>query len=418
MHKKTMHRQVLILASAQALFQIVSVMVMTVGALAGSQIAKSPQWATLPIATMFLGTAVAMFPASMWMVRAGRRAGFLLGTLLGAAGGLVAAFGIASASLPALAFGTFLIGAYQAFAQFYRFAASEVADEAYRSRAISLVMAGGVVAALAGPLLARLGGPLLQPEYLGSFLMLVVVSLIATGVLLGLHIPASVHAPAEQDEGRPWQRIVAQPAYLVALFGAATGYGIMILAMTATPIAMVHHHHALGTAATVIQLHVLGMFLPSFFTGALIARFGVLRIMLTGVLLFVGHILMTLTGTGFGSFASALVLLGVGWNFMYIGGTALLTGTYSPAEKARAQAINDMVIFAVGLVCSFGAGGLLEMLGWQTMNLVLMPWLGLAAASLVWLGLATDSEPHLVVRLSKRLSDKINEFAGRLEDRQ
>ncbi|EKE17578.1 MAG: MFS permease, partial [uncultured bacterium] len=171
-----------------------------------------------------------------------------------------------------------------------------------------------------------------------------------------------------------------------ALFGAATGYGIMILAMTATPIAMVKHHHELSTAATVIQLHVLGMFLPSFFTGSLIARFGVLRIMLTGVLLFIGHILMTLTGTGFGSFASALVLLGVGWNFMYIGGTTLLTSTYSPAEKARAQAINDMTIFAVGLACSFSAGGLLEAFGWLTMNLALIPWLALAAASLVWLG--------------------------------
>jgi MFS family permease len=147
---------------------------------------------------------------------------------------------------------------------------------------------------------------------------------------------------------------------------------------------MIHHHHALGTAATVIQLHVLGMFLPSFFTGSLIARFGVLRIMLTGVLLFIGHIFMTLTGTGFGSFAGALVLLGIGWNFMYIGGTTLLTSTYTPVEKARAQAINDMTIFAVGLTCSFSAGGLLEALGWQKMNLVLIPWLVLAAASLVW----------------------------------
>ena len=155
MQKKSMHRQVLILASAQALFQIVSVMVMTVGGLAGGQIAESPRWATLPIATMFLGTATMMFPASMWMARVGRRAGFLGGTFLGVAGGLVAAFGIYSASLPALAFGTFLVGNYQAFAQFYRFAASEVADEAFRPRAISLVMAGGVVAALAGAMLAR-----------------------------------------------------------------------------------------------------------------------------------------------------------------------------------------------------------------------------------------------------------------------
>lgn len=394
MLKNSMHRQVLILASAQALFQIVSVAVMTVGGLAGAMIAQSPRWATLPIATMFLGTASMMFPASMWMARVGRRAGFLGGTLLGVAGGLVAALGIANKSLALLAFGTFLIGNYQAFAQFYRFAASEVANDAFRPRAISLVMAGGVVAALAGPMLARLGGPLLAPQYVGSFLIMAVVSLIATGVLLGFHASDKV-TEAAAVKGRPWQDIVLQPAYLVALFGAATGYGIMILAMTATPIAMVHHHHALGTAATVIQLHVLGMFLPSFFTGSLIARFGVLRIMFTGVVLFLGHILMTMTGTGFGSFASALVLLGVGWNFLYIGGTTLLTSTYTAAEKARAQAINDMTIFVIGLACSFGAGALLQALGWQRLNLVLLPWLVLAALSLGWFGLQqrTQQQP-------------------------
>lgn len=392
MHNTSMHRQVLILAAAQALFQVVSIMVMTIGALAGSQIASSPTWATLPIAIMFLGTAVMVFPASLWMVRVGRRVGFLYGSLLGVAGGLVAALGISQASLPMLAFGTFLVGAYQAFAQFYRFAASEVADAAFRPRAISLVMAGGVVAALAGPTLARLGGPIQQPEYLGSFLILAVVSLLATGVLLGLHMPADEPAHSERAAGRPWRQIVAQPTYRVALFGAATGYGIMILAMTATPLAMLHHDHGLGSAATVIQLHVLGMFLPSFITGTLIVRFGVLRIMLVGVLLFIGHILLTLTGTSFSSFASALILLGVGWNFMYIGGTTLLTSTYTPAEKGSAQAINDMLIFAVGLVCSFGAGGLLHALGWQTLNLVLLPWLGLAAASLIWLGARTAGQ--------------------------
>lgn len=153
----------------------------------------------------------------------------------------------------------------------------------------------------------------------------------------------------------------------------------MILAMTATPIAMVHNHHELSTAAVVIQFHVLGMFLPSFFTGSLIARFGVLRIMFIGVMLLAGHVLMTWTGTGFRSFASALVLLGVGWNFLYIGGTTLLTTTYSPAEKSRAQATNDLVIFAIGLACSFCAGGLLQTFGWQTLNGMLLPWLGVAA---------------------------------------
>lgn len=383
----SMHRQVLLLASAQALFQTASVLVMTVGGLAGGLIASRPELATMPIAAMFLGTAIATFPASMWMARVGRRAGFVVGALFGVAGGLIAAIGIWLGILALLSFGTFLVGAYQAFAQFYRFAASEVADEAFRPRAISLVLAGGIVAALAGPMLGRLGGPLIDPQYVGSFLLLALVSLIGAGVLLGLRVSVSREETARAiAPGRPWLTIVSQPPYLVALFGAATGYGVMILAMTATPIAMVHHHHDLSTAATVIQLHVLGMFLPSFFTGSLIARFGVLRVMLAGVALLAGHVFMTLTGNDFGSFAGALILLGVGWNFLYVGGTTLLTTTYTAAEKGRAQATNDMTVFAVGLAASFSAGALLQTFGWQTLNVLLLPWLALAALALLWLG--------------------------------
>lgn len=395
MFNRSMHRQVLLLAAAQALFQTASVLVMTVGGLAGAQITPRPELATMPIAAMFLGTATMTFPASLWMTRVGRRAGFVAGALLGVAGGLVASAGVWLASLPLLSAGTFLVGAYQAFAQFYRFAASEVADEAFRPRAISLVLGGGIVAALAGPMLGRWGGPLLAPEYVGSFLLLAVVSLLGAGVLLGLRVPAPPRSTGRVVLGRPWREIVSQPTYLVALFGAVTGYGIMILAMTATPIAMVHHHHALPAAANVIQLHVLGMFLPSFFTGSLIARFGVMRIMLAGIALFVGHVLMTLTGTGFGSFGTALVLLGVGWNFLYIGGTTLLTETYTEAEKGRAQATNDMTIFVVGLACSFSAGALLQAFGWQGMNVLLLPWLALAAAALLWLGYRQRTLPSM-----------------------
>lgn len=381
-----MHRQVFLLATAQALFQTVSVLVMTVGGLAGALIAPRPELATLPIATMFLGTAITTFPASHLMARAGRRAGFLTGAVLGVLGGLIAAAGIWLSQLSLLALGTMLVGAYQAFAQFYRFAASEVADDAFRSRAISFVMAGGIVAALLGPWLGRMGGPLLAPAYLGSFLILSVVSLVAAGVLAGLRMPDARVDHVDPGQGRSWAQIVTQPGYLVALFGAATGYGIMILAMTATPIAMKHHQHGADASQYVIQMHVLGMFLPSFFTGSLIARFGVLRIMLTGVAILTGHVALTYTGTGFTSFASALIMLGVGWNFLYIGGTALLTTTYSPAEKSRAQATNDMTIFIVGLACSFGAAGLLERFGWQVMNGLLLPWLAAAALVLIWFG--------------------------------
>jgi MFS family permease len=235
-------------------------------------------------------------------------------------------------------------------------------------------------------MVGRFGADLLSAEYAGSFLLMALVSLVGAGVLSALRMPAVKDEPGTIQQGRPWRAIVTQPAYLVALFGAATGYGVMILAMTATPLAMLHHDHDLSTAATVIQLHVLGMFLPSFITGSLIARFGVIRIMLAGVLILAGHVLLTLTGTGFASFASALILLGIGWNFLYIGGTTLLTTTYSPAERGRAQATNDMIIFAIGLASSFGAAALLKAFGWQMLNVMLLPWLALAAAALLWLG--------------------------------
>lgn len=387
----TMHRQVALLATAQALFQTASVLVMTVGGLAGGLVAPTPELATAPIAAMFLGTAVATFPASNAMAKVGRRAGFLAGSILGVFGGLIAALGVWLASLPILAAGTFLVGAYQAFAQFYRFAASEVADAAFRPLAISLVLSGGIVAALLGPTLARLGGPLMQPAYTASFLILALIALIATGVLTGIRIPNVRIDPVHPASGRNWLAIVRQPSYLVALFSAVTGYGIMILAMTATPIAMLHHHHGLSTASVVIQLHVLGMFLPSFFTGSLIGRFGVVRIMLAGIALLAGHVFLTWTGTSFYSFASALIVLGVGWNFLYVGGTTLLTTTYAPSEKGRAQATNDMTIFAVGLACSFGAAGLLKRFGWQTLNQLLLPWLIVAAIVLLWYGAASRS---------------------------
>jgi MFS family permease len=383
--KTEMHRQVALLSAAQALFQTVSVLVMTIGALAGSILAPSPEWATAPIAAMFLGTAVGTVPASAWMSRVGRRIGFVAGALLGTVGGLLAAAGMIFSSLLLLCLGTFLVGTYQSFAQFYRFAASEVADDAFRPRAISLVLAGGVVAALAGPALARLGGDLMVPTYTASFVILAGVSLLGAVVLLGLRIPAPAAAQAGSAAARPLLDIMRQPTYLVALFGAASGYGIMILAMTATPLAMVHHQHGLGETATVIQLHVLGMFLPSFFTGSLIARFGVLQVMLTGVLLLAGHVLLSLSGTGFYSFASALVLLGIGWNFLYVGGTDLLTRTYATSEKAKAQAANDLTIFVVGLMASLSAGALHSSIGWQTMNIWLLPWLAAAAGAVLWL---------------------------------
>jgi MFS family permease len=380
-----MHRQVMRLVTAQAFAQTASILVMTVGSLAGSQIAPAPQLATVPISAMILGTVVATVPASMWMARAGRRVGFITGAALGTLGGLIAASGIIVRSFVVLLLGLFLIGTYQAFTQFYRFAASEVSDDAFRPRAISLVLTGGVAAALLGPALAGLGALLLERAYVGSFLILAATCVAAAGVLLGLRVPVP-EAQTSQGEPRPLLVIMRQPTFAVALFGAATGGGVMVLAMTAMPLAMAQHHHGLAATTVVMQLHVLGMFLPSFFTGSLIARFGVLRIMISGAVLLSVHVALSLSGTGFVSFASALALLGVGWNFLYVGGTTLLTGVYLPAEKGRAQAANDLLIFVVGLASSLVAGVLLQAAGWRMLNAYLLPWLVAAIVSILWLG--------------------------------
>jgi MFS family permease len=390
-----MHRQVLLLVTAQAFAQTASILVMTVGSLAGSQIAPAPQLATVPISAMILGTVVATVPASMWMARAGRRVGFITGALLGALGGLVAASGIVVRSFLVLLLGLFLIGTYQAFTLFYRFAASEVSNDAFRPRAISLVLTGGVAAALLGPALADLGALLFERAYVGSFLILAAVSLAAAGVLLGLRVPMP-EAQISQSQPRPLLDILRQPTFAVALFGAATGGGVMVLAMTAMPLAMAQHHHGLSATTVVMQLHVLGMFLPSFFTGSLIARFGVLRVMFSGAVLLSTHVALSLSGTGFVSFASALALLGVGWNFLYIGGTTLLTDAYLPGERGRAQAANDLLIFVVGLASSLTAGVLLQIAGWRLMNAYLLPWLAGAIIAVLWLGHMRRTAPSTI----------------------
>ena len=379
-----MRRQVLLLATAQALFQTASTLLMTVAALAGRQIAPTPALATAPIASMFLGTVLTTVPGSLWMARAGRRIGFIAGALFGTLGGLVAAFGVYSGSLIVLSLGTLLVGSYHGFAQYYRFAAAEVADASFRPRAISLVLAGGIVAAIAGPELGKLGMPLIQPAYTGSFLILAASALLAALLLTALEVPPPATS-INEGPSRPLLTIVRQPSYAVALFAAATGGGVMVLAMTATPLAMLNHAHGLPQATTVIQAHVLGMFLPSFFTGSLIARFGVFRIMLTGAIILAGYVAVTLSGTGVLSFGAALFLLGIGWNFLFLGGTTLLTTSYRPAERGRAQAANELTIFSVGLVASLSSGALLEQVGWRAMNLALLPWLAVAVVAIGWL---------------------------------
>lgn len=385
-------RNVAILAASQALFQTVSVLIMTVGGLAGLIVSADKSLATLPISATMVGTMVGTVPASLLMGRIGRRAGFILGALIGALGGGLGALGMIQGSLLLLCAGMLLVGIYQAFAQYYRFAAAEAASASFKSQAISLVVAGGVVAAIAGPQIGVLAKDLAGAEFAGSFLAIVVLSIMAAALLAFIRMPPLAVAGTDND-ARPLAEIVRQPKFLLALGGAAVGFGVMILAMTATPLAMVAHNHATSDAAFVIQWHVLGMFVPSFFTGFLIARFGVLTMMLAGVAALAGHVAISLSGLALLHFLSALILLGVGWNFLYVGGTTLLTETYRPSEKTKVQALNDFSIFGVVVAASFASGWLMHGVGWIGVNLAALPFLAATAIAVVSLMLFRTRAP-------------------------
>lgn len=372
-------RIVLSLAVAQALFQTASVLIMTVGGLAGLQLAPDKSLATLPIACVALGTAIATVPASLLMGRLGRRPGFILGTLLGAAGGGLATWAMLAGSFPLLCAATVVVGGYQGFAQFYRFAAAEAASEAFKSRAISLVLAGGVVAALAGPHLGAATKDLIGASaYAGSFLTVLTLSLVSAAVVASTPLGSQDVCSEADEPPRPWSELLRQPKLVAAVVGAAVGYGVMVLVMTATPLSMVGHAHAVADAAFVIQWHVLGMFVPSFFTGWLVKRFGLTTMMLTGVALLLTHVALAVSGVALLNFLSGLVLLGVGWNFLYIGGSTLLTETYRHSERSRVQGLNDFLIVGVVAAGSFSAGALTDAFGWRGLNLTAAPFLILA----------------------------------------
>ena len=356
-------------------------------ALVGYALAENKALATLPTGLQQVMVMVTAIPASLLMQRIGRRWGFTVGAIFGVLGAAVATLGVYQSSFVLFCLGTVLTGVYNGFGQFYRFAAVDGSSEGWRSKAISYTLAGGVIAAVIGPELAKLTKDSLAPvTYAGSFAALIGVAFIATLVLQFIRIPPPTAAERSQ-KGRPLSEIARNPTLLVAVLAAMVGYGGMAFVMTVTPLAMVSHQHAFESAALVIQWHVLAMFAPSFITGSLINRFGVLRIMTAGALLFVGALAVNLSGTDVPRFWLGLVLVGLAWNFLYIGGTALLTQTYKPAEKATVQAANDFLVFGSVALCALSSGVLHERYGWEALNLVLLPFIGVTLLALLWLQL-------------------------------
>lgn len=392
-------RNVLILAGTQALFQTVSVMVITLSGIVGWMLAVDKSLATLPIAMMMVAAAVTMIPASMFMHRFGRKAGFLLGAAFGVAAGLLAAIAIWLENFPLFVVANMLVGSYQAFAQYYRFAAADAASADFKSRAISWVIAGGIIAAVAGPNLVRFTQNIGTVPSALTYLTMVVLGMIAMLLLSRLALPpVSViesHVPA-----RTLPAIMRQPVFLTALAGSSVGASVMLLVMTATPLAMQICGQPMGAAATVIQWHVLGMFAPSFFTGNLIRRFGVLNIMGSGVVLLAGHVAIALSGIEFLHFLSGLILLGIGWNFLFVGGTTLLTEAYRPSERAKVQAAHDFLMYVAISIATFSSGSLLSSFGWRYVNLAVLPLLAVALLMIIGLAVQRKRAVHNINEIS------------------
>jgi MFS family permease len=373
---------VLLLTLCQALGMTGNNILATTAALVGYSLLVDKTWATLPTALQMTGTMAAIVPASFLMARLGRRNGFTIGATIGAVGAATAVLAIFRGAFPLFCLGTFLLGAANGFAAYYRFAAAETAQPAFRGKAISLVMAGGVAAAIFGPEMAKWSRDLFDPVlYAGCYAMIVLFFLAAIALLRFVAI-APVAAPAGGAHARPLRAIVGQPIFLAAAGAGMIAYGMMSLVMTSTPLAMLGCGLPFEDAAFVIQWHALGMYAPSFVTGHLIDRFGATRVMLTGVVLLALCAATALSGVALGQFWLALLLLGVGWNFLFIGSTALLTEAYTPAERAKTQAANDFLIFGMVALSSFSSGVLLNGFGWNAVNLVILPF---AAAVLILL---------------------------------
>ena len=380
-------RNVPLLATCQALMMSGTSLIITTAALVGFELAENRSWATLPLAAQFIATMFTTIPAALLMERIGRKQGFMIACIFGISGGLIAALGILQSKFWLFTFGTLLVGIFNGFGNYYRFAAADAVDKEYKSRAVSYIMAGGVVAAFVGPNLANMTRDLIKTApFAASFFVLVGLCFISFMVLTFIKLPPKPITPNNSggSTGRPLLVIAAQPMFIVALVCGMLGYGVMALAMTATPLAMHHYAYPFSKTSFVVQWHVLGMFAPAFITGHLIKRYGVLNIMLAGGVLGLACVAVNLAGSSVTHFWAALLFLGVSWNFLFIGATTLLTETYRPEERAKSQALNDFAVFTTVALSSLSAGALQNSYGWQVVNLGLIPLLIIILASIIW----------------------------------
>lgn len=379
-------RTIYLLTACQAYMFICSSLLITVSALIGLDLAENKALATLPLALQFIAVMCCSVPASLAMGRWGRRNGFMFATLIGIIGACLALTAIYQHSLLIYCFATFCFGCFTAFGNYYRFTAPEIVPSEKKNVAISWVMAGGVVAAFIGPNLARWSQNLLDVSiYAGAFVIVIGVYLMSFMTISFMDLPKPKAKKAGDSEGRQIGSIIRQPVFIVACLCATLGYATMNLVMTATPLAMHSSHMGLSDTAFVIQWHVVAMFAPSFVTGNLINRFGISKILLTGAVLCLLCVLLNLTGQTIWHFWVALIFLGLGWNFLFIGGTTLLTECYAETEKSRTQAANDFIVFSTVSITALSSGALHHHYGWNFVNLCVIPFILLCGWSAVWL---------------------------------
>ncbi len=384
-------RNVIVLVMAQAILGSQMPMIFVIGGLAGQSLASNICFATLPISLIVLGSMLSATPVSALMQKYGRRAGFFLGALGGAIGGAVGAYGLYVASFPIFLAGSFLTGIYMSAQGFYRFAAADTASDAFRPKAISYVMAGGLVSAIIGPQLVKLTADAYVVPFLGTYLAVIGVNLIGSLLFLFIDIPKPPVPAFDAPKGRTRWELLTTPRIAVAVICAMVSYALMNLVMTSTPLAVVGCGFDKNIAADVVTGHVLAMFAPSFFTGHLIARFGVERIMGLGIAILGAAGVVALAGVALPNFFIALILLGLGWNFGFIGATTMLAGAHAPHERGRMQGLNDLLVFGGVTLASLASGGLMNcsggsaVQGWAAVNIAMIPFLLLAGGSLIWL---------------------------------
>lgn len=382
----TAKRNIFVLTAAQALGAASPPIIISLGGIVGQTLSSTPALATLPVSLYNLGLAMGTIPAAMVMKRLGRRSGYLIGASIGVVSGLVATLGIVGATFVIFCLGTFMAGFYGAYVQSYRFAAADAATGPLKAKAISWVMIGGLAAAIIGPqLVIWTRDALPAAPFAGSFLSQAALALLALPVLMLLRAPKPAPAaPGAQAAGRPLGEIMRTPRFMLAVAAGVVSYGLMAFVMTAAPMAMVGCGFTVGEAAFGIQWHVLAMFAPSFFTGNLIARYGKEKITALGLVLIAASGVVALAGLDLENFFISLVLLGIGWNFGFIGATAMVTDCHTPEERGKVQGANDFIMFGTVAAASFFSGSLLSTTGWEAINWMIFPIVAVVLVPLGW----------------------------------